>query len=159
LLLTFCSGRLCKRLKKQKISDRKNRYKDGEFLAMITSLYASLLTFWLVLLSFRVIALRGSPVFRFLNIDTSDDDMLQRAIRAQGNLTEYAPMMLILLYLLEVNGAGTATLHSLGLSFLIGRLMHGICFGFMKSSMPLRIAGTALTLAPLLLAAALLFRI
>jgi uncharacterized membrane protein YecN with MAPEG domain len=85
--------------------------------------------------------------------------MLQRAIRAQGNLTEYAPMMLILLYLLEVNGAGTATLHSLGLSFLIGRLMHGICFGFMKSSMPLRIAGTALTLAPLLLAAALLFRI
>jgi len=55
---------------------------------MITSLYASLLTFWLVLLSFRVIALRGSPVFRFLNIDTSDDDMLQRAIRAQGNLTE-----------------------------------------------------------------------
>jgi uncharacterized membrane protein YecN with MAPEG domain len=51
---------------------------------MITSLYASLLTFWLVLLSFRVIALRGSPVFRFLNIDTSDDDMLQRAIRAHG---------------------------------------------------------------------------
>jgi len=37
--------------------------------------------------------------------------------------------------------------------------MHGICFGFMKSSMPLRIAGTALTLAPLLVAAALLFRI
>ena len=123
---------------------------------MITSLYASLLTFWLVLLSFRVIALRGSPVFRFLNIDTSDDDMLQRAIRAQGNLTEYAPMMLILLYLLEVNGAGIATLHSLGLSFLIGRLMHGICFGFMKSSMPLRIGGTVLTLTPLLVAAVIL---
>ena len=126
---------------------------------MITALYASLLTLWLVLLSFRVIALRGSHVFGFLNVDTSDDDRLQRAIRAHGNLTEYAPMMVIVLYLLEVSGADTTTLHSLGLSFLLGRLMHGVCFGFMKSSMPLRIGGTALTLAPLLIAAVLLFRI
>jgi uncharacterized membrane protein YecN with MAPEG domain len=126
---------------------------------MITAFYASLLTLWLVLLSFRVIALRGSPVFGFLTMDTSDDNMLQRAIRAHGNLTEYAPMMVIVLYLLEVSGADTTTLHSLGLSFLLGRLMHGVCFGFMKSSMPLRIGGTALTLAPLLIAAVLLFRI
>ena len=123
---------------------------------MITAFYASLLALWLVLLSFRVIALRGSPVFGFLTIDTSDDNMLQRAIRAHGNLTEYAPMMLIVLYLLEISGAGTTTLHSLGLSFLIGRLMHGVCFGFMKSSMPLRIGGTALTLTPLLLAGIIL---
>jgi uncharacterized membrane protein YecN with MAPEG domain len=134
----------------------RNQYEDGEFLTMITALYASLLTLWLVLLSFRVIALRGSPVFGFLNIDTSDDDMLQRAIRAHGNLTEYAPMMLILLYLLEVSGGDTATLHSLGLCFFIGRLMHGICFGFMRSSMPLRIGGTVLTLTPLLVAAVML---
>ena len=126
---------------------------------MITAFYASLLTLWLVLLSFRVIALRGSPVFGFLTMDTSDDNMRQRAIRAHGNLTEYAPMMVIVLYLLEVSGADTTTLHSLGLSFLLGRLMHGVCFGFMKSSMPLRIGGTALTLAPLLIAAVLLFRI
>ena len=126
---------------------------------MITAFYASLLTLWLVLLSFRVIALRGSPVFGFLTMDTSDDNMLQRAIRAHGNLTEYAPMMVIVLYLLEVSGADTTTLHSLGLSFLLGRLMHGVCFGFMKSSMPLRIGGTALTLGPLLIAAVLLFRI
>ena len=123
---------------------------------MITALYASLLTLWLVLLSFRVIALRGSPVFGFLNIDTSDDDMLQRAIRAHGNLTEYAPMMVILLYLLETSGTGAIILHGLGLAFLIGRLMHGICFGFMKSSVPLRIGGTALTLTPLLVAGVIL---
>ena len=125
---------------------------------MITALYASLLTLWLVLLSFRVIALRGSPVFGFLNIDTDDDEMLQRAIRAHGNLTEYAPMMVILLYLLETSGTGAMTLHGLGLAFLIGRLMHGICFGFMKSSMPLRIGGTALTLTPMLVAGIILAR-
>lgn len=123
---------------------------------MITALYAGLLTLWLVFLSFRVIALRGSPVFAFLNINTDDEEMLQRAIRAHGNLTEYAPMMLILLYLLETNGTDPATLHGLGLTFLIGRLMHGICFGFMKSSMPLRIGGTALTLTPLLIGSIML---
>lgn len=123
---------------------------------MITALYANLLTLWLVLLSFRVIALRGSPVFAFLNTNTDDDEVLQRAIRAHGNLTEYAPMMVILLYLLEINAVDPATLHGLGLAFLIGRLMHGVCFGFMKSSMPLRIGGTVLTLTPLLVAALIL---
>ena len=122
---------------------------------MITALYASLLATWLVFLSFRVIALRGSPVFAFLKI-TPDEEMLQRAIRAHGNLSEYAPMMLILLYLLEVGGAEASTLHGLGLSFSIGRLMHGICFGFMRSSMPLRIGGTVLTLTPILIAAIIL---
>jgi hypothetical protein len=34
--------------------------------------------------------------------------------------------------------------------------MHGICFGFMTSSMPLRIGGTALTLFPMLGAALIL---
>jgi len=34
--------------------------------------------------------------------------------------------------------------------------MHGFCFGFMTSSMPLRIGGTALTLFPLMGAAILL---
>ena len=122
---------------------------------MITALYASLLATWLVFLSFRVIALRGSPVFAFLTI-TPDEEMLKRAIRAHGNLSEYAPMMLILLYLLEAGGAEASTLHGLGLSFSIGRLMHGICFGFMRSSMPLRIGGTVLTLTPLLIAAIIL---
>ena len=53
---------------------------------MITALYASLLAIWLVFLSFRVIALGGSPVFAFLNINSDYHVMLQRAIRAPGNL-------------------------------------------------------------------------
>jgi uncharacterized membrane protein YecN with MAPEG domain len=50
-------------------------------------------------------------------------------------------------------------LHVLGGSFLLGRLMHGVCFGFMTSSMPLRIGGTALTLFPLIGAAILLLTV
>ena len=126
---------------------------------MITALYASLLALWFVFLSMRVIALRGNPMFAFLILGASPDDMLERAVRAHGNLAEYTPIMLILLYLLETLPAASVTqttLHMLGGAFLLGRLMHGICFGFMTSSMPLRIGGTALTLFPLMGAAILL---
>ena len=34
--------------------------------------------------------------------------------------------------------------------FLLGRLMHGICMGFMEKSVVLRSGGTILTLLPLL---------
>ena len=120
---------------------------------MTTALYAALLTLWLVLLSMRVIALRGNPMFAFLTLGYSQATTLDRASRAQGNLTEYAPMMLILLYLLETLGQSAWNLHALSSLNLQGRLMHGICFGFMTSSMPLRIGGTALTLFPMLGAA------
>jgi uncharacterized membrane protein YecN with MAPEG domain len=128
---------------------------------MITALYASLLSLWFVFLSMRVIALRGNPMFAFLILGASPNEMLERAVRAHGNLAEYAPIMLILLYLLETlpgTSVTPTTLHVLGGSFLLGRLMHGVCFGFMMSSMPLRIGGTALTLFPLIAAAARLLK-
>ena len=117
---------------------------------MITAFYCSLLAVWLFILSIRVIGLRGNPAFAFIAQGSGDEELLQRAIRAHGNLTEYAPMMLIVLYLLETTGAESSTLHLLGGSFLIGRLMHGVSMGFMRSSMPLRVGGTALTLFPIL---------
>jgi len=117
---------------------------------MITAFYCSLLAVWLFILSIRVIGLRGNPAFAFIAQGSGDEELLQRAIRAHGNLTEYAPMMLIVLYFLETTGAQSSALHLLGGSFLIGRLMHGVSMGFMRSSMPLRVGGTALTLFPIL---------
>ena len=67
---------------------------------MITALYASLLAILLFILSIRVIGLRGNPIFSFIAQGKGDDEMLQRAIRAHGNFTEYVPTMLILLFLL-----------------------------------------------------------
>ena len=120
---------------------------------MVTALYASLLAILLFILSIRVIGLRGNPAFAFIAQGKGDDELLQRAIRAQGNLTEYAPTMLILLFLLETSGVADAKLHALASAFLLGRVMHGICMGFMRSNMPLRVGGTALTLLPLAAAA------
>jgi len=61
--------------------------------------------------------------------------------------------MLILLAFLEQSGTSVIKLHVLGGSFLLGRLMHGLCMGFMKSNLPLRVGGTAFTLFPLMIAA------
>ena len=123
---------------------------------MIVALYASSLAIWLVILSTRVIALRGNPIFKWFAFGHNDKKALDRAIRAQGNLIEYAPLFIILLLLAEMMGLLPATLHAFGLAFFIGRLMHGICFGFMRQNMVLRIAGTSLTLFPLLGLAVLL---
>ena len=113
---------------------------------MITALYASLLAILLFILSIRVIGLRGNPVFSFIAQGKGDDEVLQRAIRAQANFTEYVPTMLMLLFLLERSGVADMKLHALAAAFFVGRVMHGMCMGFMRSSMPLRVGGTALTL-------------
>ena len=90
---------------------------------MITALYASLLALWFAFLSMRVIALRGNPIFVFLILGASPENMLERAVRAHGNLAEYTPIMLILLYLLETLPATSVTrtaLHILGGALLLG---------------------------------------
>ena len=127
---------------------------------MITALYSSLLAILFFVLSVRVIALRGNPAFAFMAQGKGDDELLQRAIRAHGNFAEYVPFMLIILYLLEVSGTSPSKLHVLGGAFLLGRIMHGICMGFMRSNMRLRVGGTVLTLIPFISSAvALLFQV
>ncbi|MBI1362481.1 MAG: MAPEG family protein [Proteobacteria bacterium] len=118
-------------------------------LLHLTPLYACILAVWLVILSVRVIALRGNPAFAFFAFGKSSQ-MLERAVRGHGNLTEYAPTFLILLLLAEVNGVDGQWLHIWAGLFVLGRLLHGIGFGFMLQSLPLRIAGTVLTLTPML---------
>ena len=123
----------------------------------LTAIYCSFLAVWLFVLSIRVIGLRGNPAFAFIAQGKGDEELLNRAIRAQGNLIEYAPMMLLVLFFLETSGASELTVRLLGDGFLLGRLMHGICMGSMRSNMPLRVGGTALTLLSLLAGAILLF--
>ena len=91
---------------------------------MITALYASLLAILLFILSIRVIGLRGNPAFAFIAQGQGDEELLQRAIRAHGNLTEYLPTMLIVLFFLENSGETDTKLHVLAGAFLLGRVMH-----------------------------------
>ena len=112
---------------------------------MISTLLTSIIAIWLLILSARVIALRGVSFLKFFSFNNFGEEALQRAVRAQGNLIEYAPIFLILLFIAEYNGAHPHMLYTITTLFMIARLMHGVAFGFMKYSPFLRVGGTLLT--------------
>ena len=113
----------------------------------ITLSYSIILITFMLILAFRIIDLRGSPVTKFLHSEDRvvDEDTLYRAVRGHGNLIEYAPLFLILMLIAELNGLASTYLHSSGIIFTLGRLMHGIVFSFMKPNMILRVGGMILT--------------
>ena len=113
----------------------------------VTLLFTTVLSVFMIVLAVRVLDLRGRPVTKFFHkpnreIDPND---LERAIRGHGNLTEYAPLFLILMLTLELSDASVTLLYMSGIIFTLGRLMHGIAFSFMKKNVFLRIGGMALT--------------
>ena len=58
--------------------------------------------------------------------------------------------MFLILMFIAGSAASPFSLHYYGGTFLLGRLMHGTCMGFMEKSVVLRSGGTILTLLPLL---------
>ena len=71
---------------------------------------------------------------------------LQRNVRAHGNFSEYVPMFLILLLIIEILGLLSFNyLLTLCLIFTYGRLAHAICFAFYEFNPFLRISGMLCT--------------
>jgi uncharacterized membrane protein YecN with MAPEG domain len=108
----------------------------------ITMITASFLGLLLVYLSYNVSKNRLRAKVSF---GDGGDSALQQAMRAQGNLTEYAPLGLILIGLLEYRGAHTALVLGLAVAFVVGRYMHGIALGRFEGPNPFRFWGTILT--------------
>ena len=121
---------------------------------MITGIYAGLSGILLLILSARVILYRRS---NRISIGTSEDRLLERRIRAQGNLVEYAPLVLIILWLLEAGGTSGWLIHALGGALLLGRVMHGLALSAAAPKPVLRIGGMALTLTVLAVGSVVLF--
>ena len=110
----------------------------------LTSIFGSLFTLFYLFLSFRIGYLRGSPVMKLIFTMGEDipDKKLQRNVRAHGNFSEYAPIFLILLLIIET--LGQSSFHyvlTVCLIFSYGRLAHAICFAFYDSNPFLRISG------------------
>ena len=112
---------------------------------MITSIYASLLTLFIVWLSLNVIRLRRSNKVRLGDGGHND---LQVAIRAHGNAVEYIPLSLVLLALLEFAHARGALIHTGGIAMLVGRVLHAR--GLLTETLRLRVLGMQLTLFTLI---------
>lgn len=109
---------------------------------MITALYAIILTAILIWLAIEVIKQRRANQVKYAD---GGVPALQLARSAQGNAAEYIPITLILMALLEVNGASVWWIHSVGMAFVIGRILHAKAI--LSDQLKGRIAGMKLTFA------------
>lgn len=121
----------------------------------VTSLYAGLLGLMLLALSFRVSLVRRAAGTPF---GPGEDPRLHRAIRAQGNFIEYAPLTLLLLLLLEAGGAAPGLLHLLGGMTTGGRVLHALGISPVRERLILRQMGMLLSWGALGIAALLLLQ-
>lgn len=119
----------------------------------VTPIYAALLAITLVVLSVRVIMVRRKDG---VALGDAGNSRLLRRIRVQANFTEYAPLGLLLLALMELQGQPPVAVHGIGFVLLLGRWLHA--FGVSQDPEPFiaRVSGMTLTLSALLGAAALL---
>ncbi len=93
-------------------------------MLIITPIYAGLLAVLFFWLSLRVSLIR-------MKGPTPDDaavNRLRRAVRAQGNASEYIPLGLIMVLILEIQGAPYWLVHVFGLALLVGRIGHFVSF-------------------------------
>ena len=114
----------------------------------LTSVFSSLFTLFYLFLSFRIGYFRGSPVMKliFKMDEEIPETRLQRNVRAHGNFSEYVPIFLVLLLIIEILGQFSFDyLLTICLIFSYGRLAHAICFAFYDSNPFLRISGMLCT--------------
>jgi uncharacterized membrane protein YecN with MAPEG domain len=115
----------------------------------ITLLYAGISALILLGLSARVVGLRRKHQ---VGIGTGAVTALERAVRAQANFTEYVPLALLLIALLELNGLDAWVIHGFGAVLVIGRVLHAQGLNRSAGTSAGRFIGTLLTWLVLLAA-------
>jgi uncharacterized membrane protein YecN with MAPEG domain len=108
----------------------------------ITAVFAGILAVMLVGISIRVTRLRAA---KKISLADGGDKQLQAAIRVQGNFTEYVPMALILMGLLESAGAKHWIVYLFGSLLVVARIAHA--YALYAGFFPLRVVGTSTTWA------------
>jgi uncharacterized membrane protein YecN with MAPEG domain len=116
----------------------------------VVPLYAGLLALLFVGLSIRTLRLRRR--LRIAIGDAGNQTML-RAMRAHANFAEYAPIAIVLMYLVEITGGSGAFVHILGASLLAGRIAHAVGVSQVDEKYAFRVIGMALTLTSIIAAA------
>lgn len=112
---------------------------------MVSAFYVVLGALFIIKLSLNVVYLRRQYRISIGDGGVSD---LQLAIRVHGNAVEYIPLALLLLVVMEMNGADIWMVHLLGLFFFFGRLLHA--HGLRSRTLLWRRNGMLLTLFSLL---------
>ena len=87
----------------------------------ITMLYVAI--HGLMILSMAIFVAKRRSATKIQLGDGGNDDMLS-AMRVMGNYGEYAPIVMMMLLVLEIMGGTPTLLHSMGIIFTAGRLAH-----------------------------------
>jgi|TARA_B110000091_G_C13788193_1_gene464335 hypothetical protein len=113
----------------------------------ITAFYAGLLG--ILFFYFSVLVVKGRFTKK-ISLGDGGDHHFQQMIRAHGNFSEYTPIVLILLFIAEINLSNSIILHLAGTALLSGRFIHA--FGLRRHSgiSWQRISGMLLTFASLI---------
>ena len=114
---------------------------------MITAAYASFLTLLYVYLSIRIISIRRG---KKISLGTGADKQLERAIRVHSNFSEYVPLSLLLILMLELQSVNYIIVIFLGLLLLVGRCIHAYGVSQQQEDFRLRVYGMILTFMTLI---------
>ena len=120
---------------------------------MITPIYTAILALLFVFLSIRVIRLRRKQQ---ISIGLNDDLTLTRAIRVHANFSEYVPLCLLSIYMLESMQVNNWLIHALGIMLITGRLLHAHGVSKTTEDYRFRVTGMALSFTVLGISAVLL---
>lgn len=110
----------------------------------ITALFAALLVPIYLILTLRVIMLRGAVR---VGVGDGGDKQLLRRMRVHANFAETVPFALVLMGLAEGLRASPTALYAAGGGLLLGRILHAYGVSQANETLAFRIAGMVLTLA------------
>ena len=116
----------------------------------ISTLYAAMLGLMFVPFTVYVGIYRAQS--NILLLDGGDAELARR-IRAQANFIETVPLAVILLVLMELNGAPAVWLHALGSVLVSARLIHYVTIATNPANTTPRAVGMVGTLSVYLVAA------
>ncbi len=108
-----------------------------------TAWIAAPLMILIALLGLRISGLRLSG--RARSTDKATTDAFARWQRAHGNAVEHVPLVLLLLFMLELARPGRAVVLVLGVTFVVSRLLHA--YGNIVPVRWAKVTGAALTYA------------
>jgi uncharacterized membrane protein YecN with MAPEG domain len=108
----------------------------------VTALYAGALALLFIGLSARVSRLRGTTK---IGIGYGENRDLARAIRVHGNFSEYVPLALVLMLIVENTALPQWCTHGLGLALVVGRVLHAYGLSVSAGVTASRFVGTTLT--------------
>ncbi len=109
----------------------------------ITAIYAAIMVAISIWLGFQVGSMRGKTK---ISIHHGDNMELAEKIRRHANFTENVPLALILMAIIELNGANGVLLNALGVGLVVARIAHPLGLHADNMRHPLRAVGAAGTI-------------